>query len=140
MDSKIGENALQAVLNKPKNISIFNKAILEISRDIEDYKFNLYTICYQLKNRNFSKKDHRDIFRDIKNHKIGFNSHFYDEYRQTQKEQDDFLDKPIDLEEGVNTCKCGSKKTFSYTKQIRCADEGTTVFCLCSICGHKWKL
>ena len=140
IDSNLGKTALQTVLNKSKNRNIFNKAILEISSTPEDYKESIYNICYKLKNREVSGKNHRDIFSDIKNNRIGWNSHFYDEYRKTQQEQDEFLDKPMDLEEGVNLCKCGSRKTFSYTKQIRRADEGTTVFCLCSVCGNRWKL
>lgn len=141
IDPILGKNVLQTVLNKPKNRDIFNKAIVEASRDIEDYKSNLYSICYQLKNREISKRDHREIFKDIKSGNLGWNNTLYQDFRKTQEEQDEFLDKPMDLEEGVNKCgKCGSKKTFSYTKQIRRADEGTTVFCMCSECGNRWKL
>ena len=39
----------------------------------------------------------------------------------------------VEIEEGVMECtKCGSKKTYSYTKQTRGGDEATTVFAICS--------
>lgn len=56
------------------------------------------------------------------------------------EEEDTFLSKPAELEEGVLECpRCGSTKTFSFTKQVRSADEGMTVFGICSKCGKNWR-
>ena len=140
IDPSLGEKILENVLNKPKNISIFNKAIIKISRNLEEYKSLLYNISYQLKNREVTTRDHREIFEDIKNKNVGWDSHIYKDFKKSQDEKDEFLNNPIQVVEGVNQCqKCGSKKTFSYTKQMRCADEGTTVFCICVQCSHRWK-
>ncbi|KAL1311784.1 hypothetical protein AAFC00_001868 [Neodothiora populina] len=39
------------------------------------------------------------------------------------------------------TCpKCGREEVFYYTKQLRSADEGSTVFYTCKEgCGYKWN-
>lgn len=38
------------------------------------------------------------------------------------------------------TCdNCGNDEVTYYQKQIRSADEGTTVFYTCVTCGHKWN-
>lgn len=51
------------------------------------------------------------------------------EYAQSQ---------PI-TEEGVFTCeRCGSQRVFAFSKQVRSADEGMSVFAKCSECKHRW--
>ena len=53
-------------------------------------------------------------------------------------EQDNFLIKPLEIEEGVLECKCGSKRVFSYQKQCRGGDESSTTFAECVACKSKW--
>ena len=44
------------------------------------------------------------------------------------------------LENLLFTCfKCGSNNVFSFEKQVRSADEGTSVFNECRDCHNKWK-
>jgi DNA-directed RNA polymerase subunit M/transcription elongation factor TFIIS len=45
-----------------------------------------------------------------------------------------------DIEEGFITCKCGSKKVKWTEKHTRSADEGSTVFMHCTVCGKQWKM
>ena len=48
--------------------------------------------------------------------------------------------QPEDLENLLHVCfKCGSKKIFSIAKQVRSADEGTTVFNKGRDCCNKWR-
>ena len=51
------------------------------------------------------------------------------------------LEKPQEaLEDLLYTCfKFGSNKIFSIAKQVRSADEGTSVFNECRDCHNKWR-
>ena len=43
------------------------------------------------------------------------------------------------LENSLYTCfKCGSSNVFSVAKQVKSADEGTSVFNECRNCHNKW--
>jgi DNA-directed RNA polymerase subunit M/transcription elongation factor TFIIS len=65
----------------------------------------------------------------------------YDEIRNIIKEQEKFLNNPPVIEDGVIECyKCHSKKTYSYAKQTRASDEGTSVFVKCAECNHQFRL
>ena len=53
--------------------------------------------------------------------------------RQLEKSQEAF-------ENSLYTCfKCGSNNIFSIAKQVRTADEGTSVLCECRDCHNKWR-
>ena len=82
----------------------------------------------------------KDILKDIKNGCVLWDVPEMEIYRHKLEEQDDFLENPFEIEDGVIECnKCGSKRTYSYTKQTRSGDEATTVFSVCAKCGAKWK-
>ena len=51
------------------------------------------------------------------------------------------LEKPEEtFESSLYTCfKCGSNKIFSIAKQVRSADEGTSVFNKCRECHNEWR-
>jgi len=59
------------------------------------------------------------------------------------KDKEQYIDSVTydnyDVEEGIYQCKCGSKKTRSYSLQLRRSDEPSTTFISCLICGNKWK-
>ena len=53
--------------------------------------------------------------------------------KQTEKSQEA-------LENSLYTCfKYGSNNVFSVAKQVRPADEGTSVFNECRDCHNKWR-
>lgn len=64
-------------------------------------------------------------------------------YQQDKKEMDEYeayLDKPFEVTEGVMECKrCRSKKTWSFQRQERSADEGFTCYVHCIDCGLQSK-
>lgn len=75
----------------------------------------------------------------VKNDRLLWSHPIFDEEKKKIEEENDFMVCPYEISEGVLTChKCGCKKIFSFSKQTRSMDEPTTVFGLCSQCGHKW--
>lgn len=78
-------------------------------------------------------------FSSLKKGEIGWNATQYKDISQKLDEIDDYLINPFEVSEGINECKCGSKKTWSFTKQTRSADEPATTFCKCVMCGTSWS-
>jgi DNA-directed RNA polymerase subunit M/transcription elongation factor TFIIS len=69
----------------------------------------------------------------------GFNHPTFDELRRKQREQDDYISAPYEVEEGVVQCgKCGSKRVFSSSVQTRAADEPMTTIAFCVECKNRW--
>jgi DNA-directed RNA polymerase subunit M/transcription elongation factor TFIIS len=71
--------------------------------------------------------------------KIGWDHDCYSKFKALIKEQDDFLIKPFEVEEGVLECKCGSRRVLSYSKQCRSSDEPMTTFATCMKCKSSWS-
>jgi len=77
----------------------------------------------------------------VRKGEIGWNHTNFESIRHDFEEQDDFLENPPQVEEGVLECKrCHSKRTFSFSKQTRRSDESATVFVRCSNCHHMYKM
>jgi DNA-directed RNA polymerase subunit M/transcription elongation factor TFIIS len=136
-----GIEVLENILTNKKNVTLFEKQIYvqAIKNTEEDpdsiYIEYLYEISSQLK----QNPKIIPIFENLKKGKIGWNNSNFDTIRKKQQDKDEFLVNPFEIEEGVQECnKCGSKRTFSYQKQTRSADEGMTTFLQC-VCGHKWR-
>jgi DNA-directed RNA polymerase subunit M/transcription elongation factor TFIIS len=82
-----------------------------------------------------------ELIEKIQMKKVGWNHPTFKKLHQLEKEQDDFLSNPPKLEEGVIECrKCGSRKTYSFSKQTRRADESCTVFVRCSQCNSSFRM
>lgn len=101
--------------NKQKN---YIKCIYQIYGDLSKNK-KAHLILDQIKKYNW---DHET----------------YADEKAKQDEQDDFIENPFEIEEGVIECKCGSKRVFSYSKQTRSADEPMTTYAECVECSSKW--
>lgn len=146
MDSTIlrnnGINALKSVLNQEKNISTIEKYIYQITlklhnNDIDEY-YNSY--LYQVIGDILNKKKINIILDELKNKKIGWEHESFQEMANYIAEQNDFIKNPFEVEEGVFQCKsCGSKRVYSYAKQDRSCDEGTSVYAQCVACKAKWR-
>ncbi|NBZ96912.1 MAG: hypothetical protein EBR40_10905 [Proteobacteria bacterium] len=77
----------------------------------------------------------------LKKKQFGMKHPVFQKYHDMELEQDSFLLHPPEIEEGVIECrKCGSKKTYSFSKQIRRADESATVFVRCALCSASFKM
>lgn len=79
------------------------------------------------------------ILEKLQLNKYGFGYETFDELRKRQKEQDEYVSNPYEVEEGVVECdRCGSKRVYSVSVQIRAADEPTSTRAFCVICKHRW--
>jgi DNA-directed RNA polymerase subunit M/transcription elongation factor TFIIS len=132
---KLGKTCLSQVLTNKKHINTLEKAIFILSKKDETvYKQILYEIATKL----IHNKSMQNIAKIMKKQKYGFNDHTFDQVKKILKEEDDFVENPFEVSEGVLTCKCGSNKTMSYPMQTRSSDEKTSVFVCCVKCGKKW--
>ena len=137
-----GKSALRTVLNDERNIDIIEKHIYNITvkkypyNISENYNINLYQIIGDILNG----KKLNEILSDIKKTKIGWDHSSFDEMVNCMAEQNGFLQNPFEVEEGVFQCKaCGSRRVFSFSRQERSCDEGTSVYAQCVACKSKWK-
>lgn len=65
----------------------------------------------------------------------------FDHVAKRVAESDAFDSRPCEAEEGLYRCKkCASTRTFSFGKQTRGLDEGTTVFVKCAKCSCSWVI
>ena len=139
---KTCKGVLKDYIEKDKHVRIIDtqilKKILEKKpHNIEEtYKQLIITVCCKIQ----SGIPLKDVLQTIKTGKVSWDCDEMEEYKHKLQEQDEFLEKPFEIEDGVIECnKCGSKRTYSYTKQTRSGDEATTVFSVCAKCGAKWK-
>ena len=131
-----GIKILSKILKNEKNIEILDKCIFHYSDNREEY----LRISYEVVEMINQKVKLIIIINKIKTKQIGIFSDDFKDIKQKIDEEESFIIKPFEIEEGVLECgKCGSKKTYSYTKQTRSGDESTTVFAVCCNCNNKWK-
>lgn len=139
-----GKEALSSVLKHQQNICIIEKYIYNISKsDDKAYKIYLYQIVGDI----LDGKKLKNILIDIREKKIGWDHSTFKEMQNMLNEQNDFIENPFAVEEGVLKCEatnkdgkfCGSKRVFSYQKQVRNSDEPMTTFATCCKCGTKWQ-
>ena len=136
LDRSTGKDALGTVLTLKKNIDIIEKNIYMVSEGkIDQYQDIVMSVVTKVQNG----EKLNNLLQAIKKKMIGFNADCFSEVRQSINEQHNFIENPFEVEEGVLECKCGSRKTISFSKQIRCGDEGTTVFAKCVTCGATWN-
>lgn len=136
MDRELGIKILNRVFKHKKNITMFENLIFKTSNNSLDTYNNL--ILY-VSNEIANKKSIKKTYSSIKEKKIGWYSNNFVENKNKIEEHDHFIMNPFQIDEGVMECgKCGSHKTYSYTKQTRSGDEATTVFAICCKCNNKW--
>ncbi len=136
---------IKAILNlyctKQCNIDILSEVLINSNIDATNLKKLLYNTVGIIESHG-PQKAYDYINKNINN---GFGFLFdcddYEKIIELDSEEQEFIKNPTVVVEGVNKCyKCGNCKTISFNKQTRSADEGTTVFCCCYICGNRWKM
>ena len=139
-----GKTSLRTVRKQEQNINIIEKHIYNMSSNDEKiYKNNIYQIIGDV----LQGKNLKDLILTIKIGDLGWKHSALKEMQNMLVEQNDFIENPFAVEEGVLECKardkdgklCGSKRVFSYQRQVRSADEPMTTFASCCQCGTKWQ-
>jgi DNA-directed RNA polymerase subunit M/transcription elongation factor TFIIS len=123
-------------INNKTDISYINKYLNEKYETEDEKKYILYQIYGDV-----LEGIELDVIKNrIKTDEYSWNHKTFKHIKNIIEEQDDFTVNPFELEEGVLECnKCGSKKVYSYSKQIRSGDEGFTTFANCISCKAKWQ-
>ena len=145
-----GKKALGTVLTQEQNVRVLEKnihAIASASQNPEDVEQVYRQTIYETIGDISSGSKLGTILAKIKEAKVDWDHDTYAEWQEIMREQDDFIENPFEVAEGVLECnnilksgkKCGSKRVFSYTKQVRSCDEGCTTFATCCKCGAKWQ-
>jgi DNA-directed RNA polymerase subunit M/transcription elongation factor TFIIS len=131
----VGVKALSEYLNVESNVKILETRIYTSSTTPRDYYKKMYE-CIGYLTQGWVKEYHADI----REGKTGFDLNAFWNEIQALDETDKFLSEDVDIVEGALSCKkCKSGKVFSFTKQVRSADEGTSVFARCYNCAYKWR-
>ena len=96
----------------------------------------LYEMAFQIQEDDL---DLQHTFKSLKDSKLGLAHPDFSVVAKKMEETDLFMNKNFETVEGVNECsKCKSKRTISFTKQVRSADEGASVFITCIDCKHRF--
>jgi DNA-directed RNA polymerase subunit M/transcription elongation factor TFIIS len=130
---------VQKILTKfVKNVNLQEKIIkfLNTITNDEDEQCHILYETISSSNNNVSS-----FLQLLKQKKFLFQHSIFEKYKIKNDEQEAFLENPPMIEDGIIEChKCHSKKTYSYAKQTRASDEGTSVFVTCSQCHFKFRL
>lgn len=136
-----GVIALKSFLKVEKNIITLDKAIWLYAchmNTVDPIEFRYLDILFQVLLDVKKGEKVTYVMEKIKKRKYGFGSSVFDKIQLNELEQDNFIKNPFEIEEGVLECKCGSKRVFSYQKQVRSLDEPMSTFATCSNCGNEW--
>ena len=126
-----GRDALRTVIKKEQNIETLERNIYEKS---SNYLLSIFEIINDIK----TGLKLNDILSNIKKSNIGWNHESLKDAIFEEEEQNNFIIQPFEVYEGVLSCKCGSKRVYSYQKQSRSADEPMSTYATCMSCKSKW--
>jgi DNA-directed RNA polymerase subunit M/transcription elongation factor TFIIS len=145
-----GKRALRTVLTQDQNVRVLEKnihAIICSTQDPEHVERAYRQVVYEAVGDISNGEKLAAVLANIKTGKVGWDHDTFLEWQAIMIEQDEFIENPFEVAEGVLECtsllksgeKCRSKRVFSYTKQVRSCDEGCTTFATCCNCGAKWQ-
>jgi DNA-directed RNA polymerase subunit M/transcription elongation factor TFIIS len=122
-----------------EKLAILQPYILNAYESLDTAQYTLDDFCYQIIGYLHHNPSLPDLLTLLYTNKTAFNHPVYNEHRHREDEENLFITTPFQVDEGVMVCKCGSKRTISFQKQVRSSDEGFSIFCQCVECGNKWR-
>lgn len=126
---------MENVIAKEKNINILKNIIDGMNLSESQRK----RVEYQIVGDILSGIDLKDIKSYLIDRKVLWNHETFSDDAKKIQEVQFFLSNPVEAVSGIFTCiKCGHDKTISFSKQVRSADEGTSVFVKCVSCNNTW--
>lgn len=124
------------VFKKKDNLNRWLEYMREKYADEEERKYIMFEVATEYLFQNNMKQ----VVDQLKKDEVGWGHTSFESINQDFQEQDDFLENPPKVDEGVLECKrCHSKRTFSFSKQTRRSDESATVFIRCSNCDYMYR-
>lgn len=125
---------------------VYNNCFLQCSELTFDEIY--FRKLYQIIGDIILKVPTKTIIQNIETSKVDWKHPTFKENADRIAEQNDFIQNPFEVEEGIFQCKaidpatgkvCGSRRVFSYSKQDRSSDEPTSVYAQCVACKSKWR-
>ena len=133
MSRELGNNILHTICSDNTQIE---SMIHKLTSSPDEYVELLYQVVNDIL---VNKTDSAKIMSNLEDRKILRNHPDFYQLSLDENEQNNFIIKPFEVEEGISTCKkCGSKRVFSYQKQSRSSDEPSTTYCECVACRSRW--
>lgn len=131
------EEISSMLFKKKSNAERLVKFLRSMTRDEEEASYLLYEIMVEYLYTN----NLRQVMDQVQKKELGWDHPNFRLICREFQEEDDFIQNPPAVEEGVMECvKCSSKRTFSFSKQTRRSDESATVFIRCSNCSHTYRI
>lgn len=131
------DELLTILFSKPSNRERFLEFVRTFAKDEEEVMYIVYEVATEFM---YCNNQHQ-VMDQVRKKEVMWMHPNLSGIRHELQEEDDFLENPPAVEEGVMECaKCHSKRTFSFSKQTRRADESATVFIRCSNCNYTYKI
>lgn len=125
------------LFKKQTNADRLIRFLRSMTQDDQEQRYLLYEIVVEY----LFTDNLNQIMEQVQKKEIGWYHPNFRQIQQEFQEEDDFIQNPPVVEEGVLECtKCHSKRTFSFSKQTRRSDESATVFVRCSNCSYTYKI
>ena len=104
-------------------------------------KSEIYMCFYELYCEYQLQPNKEHLYEFLKQKKFLYENDIFQDISEMIQEEENFIVSPPKLSEGIMVCKfCKSRKTISYERQTRSADEQSTIFVKCMDCSKSFRM